>query len=241
MIVMDDADLDLALEGVLWGAFGTTGQRCTATSRLILHRKVHDRFLRRLVDAARGLRLGDGREDGTDVGPLIHEASRDKVERYVEIGREQGAELVTGGSRAAGPTARRLVLPADRLRRRPPGQPAGAGGDLRAGAERGAGRLVRRSRAGQQRGALRPLEQRLHRRREPRLPGPAGARQRHHLRQRADDRGGGAPALRRREGRPATATARAAGKSSSSTRRRRSGYVDYSGKLQRAQIDTYDV
>ena len=52
MIVMDDADLDLALEGVLWGAFGTTGQRCTATSRLILHRKVHDRFLRRLVDAA---------------------------------------------------------------------------------------------------------------------------------------------------------------------------------------------
>ena len=61
MIVMDDADLDLALEGVLWGAFGTTGQRCTATSRLILHRKVHDRFLRRLADAAEGLRLGDGR------------------------------------------------------------------------------------------------------------------------------------------------------------------------------------
>src|SRR6266542_2002609 len=87
MIVMDDADLDLALEGVLWGAFGTTGQRCTATSRLLLHRKVHDRFLRRLVDAVEGLRLGDGRAEKTDVGPLIHEASRDKVERYVEIGR----------------------------------------------------------------------------------------------------------------------------------------------------------
>src|SRR5438093_13718711 len=69
MIVMDDANLDLALEGVLWGAFGTTGQRCTATSRLILHRKVHDRFLRRLVDAADGLRLGDGRADKTDGGP----------------------------------------------------------------------------------------------------------------------------------------------------------------------------
>ena len=62
MIVMDDADLDLALEGVLWGAFGTTGQRCTATSRLILHRKIHDRFLRRLADAAERLRLGDGRK-----------------------------------------------------------------------------------------------------------------------------------------------------------------------------------
>jgi alpha-ketoglutaric semialdehyde dehydrogenase len=97
MIVMDDADLDLALEGVLWGAFGTTGQRCTATSRLILHRKVHDRFLERLVQAADSLKLGDGREEKTQVGPLIHEAAREKVERYVRIGQEEGAELVTGG------------------------------------------------------------------------------------------------------------------------------------------------
>src|SRR5215212_4723553 len=81
MIVMDDADLDLALEGVLWGAFGTTGQRCTATSRLILHRNVHDRFLERLVQAAASLKLGDGREEKTQVGPLIHEAAREKVER----------------------------------------------------------------------------------------------------------------------------------------------------------------
>ena len=102
MIVMDDADLDLALEGVLWGAFGTTGQRCTATSRLLLHKKVHDRFVRRLVDATEKLRLGDGRKAGTDVGPLIHEAARTKVERYVEIGRDQGAELVTGGRRPRG-------------------------------------------------------------------------------------------------------------------------------------------
>jgi aldehyde dehydrogenase (NAD+) len=102
MIVMDDADLDLALDGVLWGAFGTTGQRCTATSRLLLHRKIHDRFLSRLEDATTRLRLGDGRKDGTDVGPLIHEASRSKVERYVEIGVQEGAELVTGGRRATG-------------------------------------------------------------------------------------------------------------------------------------------
>ena len=97
MIVMDDADLDLALEGVIWGAFGTTGQRCTATSRLVLHQKVHDGFLKRLADATGSLRLGDGSADKTDVGPLIHEASRKKVEQYVGIGQDEGAELVTGG------------------------------------------------------------------------------------------------------------------------------------------------
>ncbi|HEX6090018.1 MAG TPA: aldehyde dehydrogenase family protein [Gemmatimonadales bacterium] len=102
MIVMDDADLDLALEGVLWGAFGTTGQRCTATSRLIVHRKVHDRFVARVAEAAERLRLGDGREDKTDVGPLIHESARRKVEEYVGIGQEEGAELVTGGKRPGG-------------------------------------------------------------------------------------------------------------------------------------------
>jgi aldehyde dehydrogenase (NAD+) len=102
-IVMDDADLDLALEGVLWGAFGTTGQRCTATSRLILHRKIHDRFVARVADAAAALRLGDGRAEKTDVGPLIHEAAREKVERYVDIGLDQKAELVTGGKRPRGP------------------------------------------------------------------------------------------------------------------------------------------
>jgi aldehyde dehydrogenase (NAD+) len=99
-IVLDDANLDLALEGVLWGAFGTTGQRCTATSRLVLQRGIHDEFVARLAEKARALTLGDGRTAGTDVGPLIHEASRDKVERYVEIGRAEGAELVTGGRRA---------------------------------------------------------------------------------------------------------------------------------------------
>jgi aldehyde dehydrogenase (NAD+) len=99
MIVMDDADQDLALEGVLWGAFGTTGQRCTATSRLILHQKIHDRFLQRVSDAAQSLTLGDGRREKTDVGPLIHQASREKVEQYIEVGRKEGAELVTGGGR----------------------------------------------------------------------------------------------------------------------------------------------
>ncbi len=101
-IVMDDADLDLALEGVLWGAFGTTGQRCTATSRLILQKGIHDNFLGRLVDRARGMKLGDGRKKGTDVGPLVHETSRGKVERYIDIGQQDGADLLTGGRRAEG-------------------------------------------------------------------------------------------------------------------------------------------
>ncbi|MBL0891147.1 MAG: aldehyde dehydrogenase family protein [Gemmatimonadaceae bacterium] len=101
-IVLDDADLDLALDGVLWGAFGTTGQRCTATSRLILQDGIHDAFVERLVARAATLRLGDGRKAGTDVGPLVNEAAREKVERYIGVGREQGATLALGGARAAG-------------------------------------------------------------------------------------------------------------------------------------------
>jgi len=102
MIVLDDADLELALDGVLWGAFGTTGQRCTATSRLILQRGIHDRFLSQLVDRVRSLKLGDGRKKGTDVGPLVNENARAKVERYVDIGQAEGADLLCGGRRPPG-------------------------------------------------------------------------------------------------------------------------------------------
>ena len=101
-IVLDDADLDLALEGVLWGAFGTTGQRCTATSRLILQRGIHDNFLGLLVDRARAMKLGDGRRAGTDVGPLISEAARRKVENYIDVGQAEGADLLCGGRRGQG-------------------------------------------------------------------------------------------------------------------------------------------
>jgi aldehyde dehydrogenase (NAD+) len=101
-IVLDDADPGLALDGVLWGAFGTTGQRCTATSRLILQSGIHDRFLDLLVERVERLALGDGRAAGTDVGPLIHEEAVRKVERYVQIGVDEGARLVTGGARATG-------------------------------------------------------------------------------------------------------------------------------------------
>ncbi len=102
MIVMDDADLDLALDGVLWGAFGTTGQRCTATSRLLLHRKVHDRFLRMLVERVEKLRLGSGLLPATDVGPMINEAALQNTARYVDIAKQDGNELLCGGRRAGG-------------------------------------------------------------------------------------------------------------------------------------------
>jgi aldehyde dehydrogenase (NAD+) len=106
-MVLDDADLDLALEGVLWGAFGTTGQRCTATSRLILQDGIHDAFVAKLVDRARALRLGDGRHADTEVGPLVNEAAMSKVQSYVDIGVSEGATLVLGGRRPASETLRK--------------------------------------------------------------------------------------------------------------------------------------
>ncbi|MDW7988128.1 MAG: aldehyde dehydrogenase family protein, partial [candidate division WOR-3 bacterium] len=96
-IVMDDADLDLALEGVLWGAFGTTGQRCTATSRLILHTKIYDKFLTMLKRRTEALKVGDGLDEKTDVGPCVSDVQRDTVHKYVEIGLEEGAKLLCGG------------------------------------------------------------------------------------------------------------------------------------------------
>ena len=96
-IVMADADLELALEGVLWGAFGTTGQRCTATSRLILEKPIYDKFLKMLVDKASRLKIGNGLDEDNQVGPLVSEGQRRTVHEYVEIGKAEGAELVLGG------------------------------------------------------------------------------------------------------------------------------------------------
>ncbi len=101
-IVMPDADMELALEGVLWGGFGTTGQRCTATSRLLLHESVHDEFVDRLVERAGQLRLGDGSAEATDVGPLINQAALEKVQRYMSVARDEGVEVACGGQRASG-------------------------------------------------------------------------------------------------------------------------------------------
>ena len=124
-IVMADANQELALDGVLWGAFGTTGQRCTATSRLLLHEDIHDEFLEQLVARTKQLRLGSGLEDGPEIGPLINQDSLDKVTSYVEIARGEGDEVLCGGKRAEGkgldkgffhePTILRGVRPGSRL------------------------------------------------------------------------------------------------------------------------------
>ena len=97
-IVMADADLGLALEGALWGAFGTTGQRCTATSRLIIHKPIKEKFLKMLVERARQIRIGSGLEETTEMGPLVNEGQLETVMKYVEIGKKE-AKLLCGGNR----------------------------------------------------------------------------------------------------------------------------------------------
>ena len=102
MIVFDDANLDLALDGVLWGAFGTTGQRCTATSRLLLQDGIHDEFLSRLVERAREHEARRRAEEGHRRRPDDQRAAVEKVERYIDIGQSEGADLLCGGKRPEG-------------------------------------------------------------------------------------------------------------------------------------------
>jgi aldehyde dehydrogenase (NAD+) len=100
--ILDDADLDLALEGVLWSAFGTTGQRCTAASRVLVHTDVYDAFAVKLIDRTKKLRLGNGLDDTTDVGPVVNADQLAKIESYMPVAHDDGATLATGGARATG-------------------------------------------------------------------------------------------------------------------------------------------
>ena len=99
MIVLDDANLDLAVEGALWGAFGTTGQRCTATSRIIAQKGIYREFVDRLVERAKGLKVGNGLDEAVQMGPAINEKQLQTDLSYVQIGRNEGARLVCGGNR----------------------------------------------------------------------------------------------------------------------------------------------
>jgi alpha-ketoglutaric semialdehyde dehydrogenase len=99
IIVMDDADVDNAVEGSLWGAFGTSGQRCTASSRLVVHKKIYKKFTEKLVERARNLRVGNGLDPKTEVGPVIHEDAMQRILGYIEIGRNvDKAKLACGGT-----------------------------------------------------------------------------------------------------------------------------------------------
>lgn len=100
-IIMDDANLELAIDGALWGAFGTTGQRCTATSRLIVHKDVYDFVIDRLSERVKEITLGDGLLNSTKMGPVINQKAVDKIMYYIEVGKNEGARLVFGGERAS--------------------------------------------------------------------------------------------------------------------------------------------
>lgn len=105
IVIMDDANLDLAVDGVVWGAFGTSGQRCTAASRVIVHKSVHAQVRDKLVKRINELKLGYGLNPDVQIGPVVNESAMKKILEYVEIGKKEGADLLTGGERdtQAGP------------------------------------------------------------------------------------------------------------------------------------------
>ena len=229
IIVMDDADLDLAVDGIVWSAFGTSGQRCTAASRVIVHRAVYDEVRSRLVAVVERPRLGPGWEAETDVGPVINEAALEKIHSYTVIGQEEGATLPARSRATTASTG--ASSPADDF--------ADVEGEMRIAQEEIFGpttalipvddfdeaiRAFRRW----QRHPLRSLLVDLHVRREPRLPRYARSRGGHHLCQRRHHRRRGAPAVRRHEGhgqRPPRGGPGCARRSLE----RKSIYVDYSG------------
>jgi alpha-ketoglutaric semialdehyde dehydrogenase len=102
MIVLDDANLELALEGALWGSFGTTGQRCTATSRIIVQKGVYKKFVDELVARAQKLKVGNGLDESVDMGPAVNESQMNTDLKYIEIGKGEGAKLMCGGHRLEG-------------------------------------------------------------------------------------------------------------------------------------------
>lgn len=102
MMVMPSAKLELAVDGALWGAFGTTGQRCTATSRIIVHKDVYKQFVEKLAERARKLRVGNGLDSNVDMGPAVNQSQLDTDLRYIEVGKKDGGRLVCGGERLTG-------------------------------------------------------------------------------------------------------------------------------------------
>ena len=201
IIVLEDADLDLAVEGIVWSAFGTSGQRCTAASRVIAHEAVYDALQSRLVARAEGMRLGPGWEDSTDVGPVINRAAIEKIHAYTKIGQDEGASLLTGGEIATEgdlgkgffyrPTIFGNVEAGMRIAQEEIFGPTTAlikVGELRRGSSR------------RERNPVRALVLDLHAGREQGVPRHARSPDGDHVHQRRNDRRRGAPAVRRDEG-----------------------------------------
>src|SRR5437667_910555 len=98
IMVMDDADVNLAVDGALWGAFGTAGQRCTAASRIVAHREIYDQFVEKLAGRTKKLRVGNGLDPNVDMGPNVSASQLKTVEKYVQIGKDEGATIAAGGA-----------------------------------------------------------------------------------------------------------------------------------------------
>src|SRR4029078_2701334 len=210
VMIMDDANLELAVDGCLWGGFGTSGQRCTAASRVVVHEKVYKKFVDEFVARAKALVVGDGLKPETEMGPSNSDPQLQTVMKYVQIGRDEGARGATGGERtrrrgSAGDRrraprqggAREGLLPrAHGVRRRRSEDARRARGDLRSGGIGDAVQVPRRGHRDAQRRRVRPVGVDLHAGHQPRVPGDARSLHRHLLRQRADHRRGGAPAVR---------------------------------------------
>ena len=201
IIVLDDADVELAVDGILWSAFGTSGQRCTAASRVIVQKGAYDALQSQLVERVEKLRLGPGWEDDTDIGPVINRTALEKIDSYTGIGKDEGAKLLTGGEIASDgdlgkgffyrPTVFADVDPQMRIAQEEIFGPTTALIPV-ARPRRGDQRL--------ERDQVRPLVLDLHAGRQRRVPCDARSRGRHHVRQRRHDRRRGASPVRRHEG-----------------------------------------
>ena len=176
-IVLDDADLDLAAAGVLWGTFFHNGQVCESGTRALVSRKIYDEFVGMLVERAGKIVIGDNMDMATDLGPLVAPSQVDTTERYVKLGLDEGAKLLCGGSKPTDlpgrPRPERL-LPADDLRGRQLDEDR-AGGDLRAGAVRDPVRLRRRGDQDRERLDLRSRRRRVEQEPRPRARGRGAA------------------------------------------------------------------
>ena len=200
VIVLDDANLDEAVKAVAWAGFGTTGQRCTATSRVIVHERLAKEFAERLVAEAEKLKIGDGLEPETGMGPLVNTGRVGAVHAYTEIGKEEGARLLTGGrtldeGELAGGAYYAPTIFTDATRR----DAHRAGGGLRSLRHDPAGEGLRRGDPRRQLDDLRPLLRYLHRERAHGLPRDARHQLRPGLYQCWDNRRRAASALRRDE------------------------------------------
>ncbi len=200
MIVLDDANLDLAIEGGLWGGFGTTGQRCTATSRIIVQKGVYREFVERYVARAKKLKVGNGLDETVEMGPAINEKQLQTDLSYVEIGQNEGAKLTL---RRQSPRSRRLpirlVHGAHCLHRCRPQNAHRAGRNLRSGSVDHPLRRPRRRHRNRQRHRVRTVLCALHQRREQSLRRHPRPLRRHHLHQCSHDRRRSASAVRRHQ------------------------------------------